>query len=522
MRLFPRLAHIRKVSWALRVASGLCAALVGVMVACAIGLSEAGAQTTPPLPPRNPPSPVAPTAPVVPGTSGTIVSGAVHDSLANQPLRGAVVQLVHSDDASRFARTAISDSVGYFSFDGVPDGRYTLGFFHPMLDSLGMQPVARALSVNRNGALRVDLAIPGARRMRDVICGPKTAENSGAVVIGVIRDARTRAPLGGVRVVGQWHEVTLGKTGIQQRMPRRVTTSEDNGWYALCNVPGPGSVSVIASRGADSTDLVEFDVPPDGFMRRELYLGAARTIAAVDSALTTDTLAMRSPIVHLGDARLTGTVVAIDGGKPLVGAVVGIKNGPQTRANDRGFWTLLNVPPGSRTLEVRALGHVPVRRSVDVIEGAPPIRVAMITFKATLDTLKITAGLSVSLDMQQFEQRRKTQGMGRFLTAADIAKRQPIETSQIFRNFAGLEVRRTAGVRGDTEVILMKGVFEDQCQPTIFLNGTPMQNIEADILDNFVRPEKIIGIEVYSPTSIPPQFQIGLSGCGSIVIWSRN
>lgn len=519
MVLFAHIARARTVFRAARIAaSNVLCALVGVVIVGATGWAAANAQTSPPLPPRNPQPPAASAAP---GTAGTIVSGAVHDSISSQPLRGAVVQLVHGEDASRFARTAISDSVGHYSFGSVPDGRYTLGFFHPMLDSLGMQPVARAVSVNRNGALRVDLAIPGARRMRDVICGPKTAENSGAVVIGVIRDARSRAPVAGVRVVGQWHEVTLGAGGIQQRMPRRVTTSEENGWYALCNVPGPGSVSVIASRGADSTDLIEFDVPADGFLRRELYLGAARTVSAADTAPVTDTLEMRSSTVHLGDARLTGTVIAIDGGRPLVGAVVGIKNGPQTRANDRGQWTLSNVPPGSRTLEVRALGHVPVRRTVDVIEGTLPIRVAMVTFKATLDTLKITAGLSVNLDLQQFEQRRKTQGMGRFLTAADIAKRQPLETSQIFKNFAGLEVRRTMTVRGDTEVILMKGVFEDQCQPTIFLNGTPMQNIEADILDNFVRPDKIIGIEVYSPTSIPPQFQIGLSGCGSIVIWAR-
>jgi len=518
--MFHRIARLRTVCRATRVAANIVMhARVGVLAAVAMLGATASAQTPPPRPPTSPTAPGL--APAAPGFQGTIVSGTVHDSIAGRPLPGAVVQLVHSEDASRFARTVISDSLGRYAFDSVPDGRYTLGFFHGMLDSLGMQPVARAVSINRNGALRADLAIPGARRLRDVLCGPRTATNSGAVVIGVIRDARTRAPISGVRVVGQWHEVTLGVGGIQQRMPRRVTTSEENGSYVLCNVPAPGLVSVIASRGADSTDLVEFEVPFDGFMRRELFLGAARTVAVVDSTPLADTLAMRSPTVHLGDARLTGTVVAIDGGAPIVGAVVGIKNGPQTRANERGFWTLQNVPPGSRTLEVRALGHVPVRRSVDVIEGTPPIRVAMVTFKATLDTLKITAGLSVNLDLQQFEQRRKTNGMGRFLTAADIFKRQPLETSQLFRNFAGLELRRATTANGDTEVILMKGVFDDQCMPTIFLNGTPMQNTDANILDNFVRPEKIIGIEVYSPTSIPPQFQIGLSGCGSIVIWAR-
>ncbi len=520
MKRFPRAERARPTSRARRSpSSSVLYTVMGAVVVWSglfAGLGRAVAAQTPPLP-RTMPAP-APAARAATSPGLTQLFGTVRDSIADRTLRGAVVQIVASDDASRFARTAVSDSLGRFVFDSVPDGRYTLGFFHPMLDSLGMQPVARPVVVSRQGAMLVDLAIPGASKMRDLSCGPKTSPNAGAAVVGVVRDARTRAPLKDVRVVGQWYEVTLGTNGVQRRTPRRVTTTNDDGWYALCDVPGPGSLAVTASRGADSTDVVEMDVPRDGFLRRELFLGAARTVSVVDSAPVKDTLVFRPKAVHLGDARLTGTVIAADGGAPIGGAVIGITNGPQTRANDRGQWTLSSVPPGSRTLEVRAVGHVPVRRSVDVIDGTPPIRVAMVTFKATLDTLKITAGLSGALDRSQFEQRRKTLAMGRFLTAADIAKRMPIETTDLFRNFPGLELRRTA----TSDVILMKGVFEDQCVPTIFLNGTAMNGVEADVINNFVRPERIIGIEVYSPTSMPPQFQSAMSGCGAIVIWSRN
>ncbi len=444
--------------------------------------------------------------------------GVVYDSIAGQALRGAVVQLVAAEGATPLARTATSDFSGNFSFEGVADGKYFLGFFHPVLDSLGLEPFARPLTVVRQGAVRVDLAVPGARRMREVVCGPKTADNNGAAVIGYVRDARDRSPLKDVRVTGQWNEVTFVGGGVTQRSPRRVTTSDANGRYVLCNVPGPGSISLMAARGADSTDLVEIQVPAEGFTQRELFLAEARVVTATDTIPANDTLAFRNKTVRVGNQRLTGTVIALEGGQPIAGAVVGVLNGPQTRANERGQWTLQNVAPGSRTIEVRAVGRVPVRRNVDVLDGTPPVRIAMSTYKAMLDTLKVTAGLSSSLDLVEFEQRKKASGLGRFLTAADVMKRQPMVTSDIFKNFPGLEVRPA----NPNDQLLMKAVLSESCVPRVYLNGTAMDDINVDILDHLVQPHRIIGIEVYQTGSTPVQFMGPMNGCGTIVIWARN
>lgn len=70
--------------------------------------------------------------------AGAAVSGIVRDGIARAPLVGAMVQLFGADSGSRFGRSAVSDSLGRFTLADVPDGRYTLGFFHPMLDSLGV------------------------------------------------------------------------------------------------------------------------------------------------------------------------------------------------------------------------------------------------------------------------------------------------------------------------------------------------------------------------------------------------
>src|SRR5438034_11453535 len=79
--------------------------------------------------------------------SVTTVTGIVHDSISRIPLSGATVQLVAADRARRFARTTISDSLGRYTLDSVPAGRYSIGFFHPVLESLGIEPPVSELFV---------------------------------------------------------------------------------------------------------------------------------------------------------------------------------------------------------------------------------------------------------------------------------------------------------------------------------------------------------------------------------------
>jgi len=134
-----------------------------------------------------------------PRTAGTVVSGVVRDSIAREPLAGAMVQLVGADSLARYGRTTVSDAQGRFAIADVPVGRYTLGFFHPMLDSLGVLPGLLQVFVNGNRPVRADLAIPSPARLRAAICGPRPAADSGAVIVGTVRDARDRTPAAGSR-----------------------------------------------------------------------------------------------------------------------------------------------------------------------------------------------------------------------------------------------------------------------------------------------------------------------------------
>ena len=362
--------------------------------------------------------------------------------------------------------------------------------------------------------MSLDLATPSPSRLRAAICGP-TATDSSGVIVGTVHDSRDGSPIPGVSVVGQWAELSFTPEGIVRRTPSLVATTGENGWFALCNVPTDAGLVLSASRGADSTDLVEARVPVEGFLRRELYLGAARTVV-VPAASSSDTLALPPRRVRTGTGSLSGTVVTT-GGQPLPGARVGLADGPQARTNERGEWTISGAPAGSRTLEVRALGYFPDRRAVDVVAGAPPVRVVLATLKSVLDTVKVTAKRLYNRDRAGFDERRRT-GHGRYFTADEVARRNPLNTTDLFRMVSGVRLNRSAF---DSTSLLVRGIATGWCSPAVFVDGLYIRGMSADEVDGLAPAHRIAGIELYLGSTVPPQFQQQMTGCGSIVIWTK-
>lgn len=444
--------------------------------------------------------------------------GAVRDSIRGLPLGGAVVQLIAADALPGSARTAVTDSLGQFTLTNVPDGHFTLGFFHPMLDSLGLEPPLRAVHVEARRPMHVDLATPSSVSLRSAICGapspsgaPLSPDRLRSRCSWSRADSRRQRNGGVARAL-------IRQRRHRERIPRRVATTQANGWFAVCDVPKGGMVRLAANRGSDSTDLIELRVPAEGFLRHELFLGTAHTVAAADSFQRRG-----APIsarrVRIGDGLLSGTVVAASAGKPLAGAIVSIADGPQTLANARGEWTLAQAPVGTRILEVRALGYYPERRPVNVVVGAAPIRVALSTLKAVLDTVRITASRNAyNRDAAGFQHRRRS-GVGRYLTPDDIRRRQPVVTSDLFRNLPG--VRLETGAAGFEKQVLVRGSVLEWCSPAIYLDGLNISGITADDIDVWVHPNEVAGIEVYAGLGAPPEYQASGTGCGSILIWTK-
>jgi hypothetical protein len=232
---------------------------------------------------------------------------------------------------------------------------------------------------------------------------------------------------------------------------------------------------------------------------------------------------------------LTGTVVSASSGQGLPGATISIAGGKSVRADERGEWSLGDLPLGTRNLEVRAVGFYPDRRGVHVTAGTPSVRVGLSSLRAVLDTVRIRAARLQDRRKSGFEERRRT-GAGFYLTADQIARKGAHSTADIFQGLRGLRL----GYASDTLLsdnmslvdpdslktihrqILMRGISGDLCAPSIFLNGIIVDRIDADDLDTWATPKEIGAIEIYSEASVPAQFQRVGKACGSIVIWTKR
>lgn len=445
--------------------------------------------------------------------TGAVVAGTVYDSLAGAPLGNATVQLVDPRDPVAFGRTAQTDAAGRFEISGVPDGRYVAGFLHSLLDSLGISAPLAEVVVDRGAADPVRLAIPSSPRLHAAVC--RDGSSGGAVLVGTVRDARDHAPVNGATVTARWREYTLRAGGADQRAGEATAVSGANGWFRICDLPGAGTVVVTAVRLRDTTDAVEVSVDRTRFHRRDLYFGEAAglTVARGEGSDTAGGAVAR--VIQVGPGRIAGRVVAAEGGRPVAGARVGIVGGPETTANARGEWTLDGVPTGTRTIQARGLGFYPVFQPVDVVAGARPVELTLSTLRSLMDTVRVTAS-RLRLEGTGFEERSRT-GMGRYITAEQMARHPVSLTSQLFARVAGVRLDR--GPLGET-YLTVRGPF-GRCPPSVYIDGHHIRGLSAEDIDSWAHPDDVAGVEIYTGAMVPPEFQPGMVGCGSIVIWTR-
>ncbi|MDB4913944.1 MAG: TonB-dependent receptor plug [Gemmatimonadetes bacterium] len=438
------------------------------------------------------------------------VHGTVFDSVTGKPLTGAVVTVVNVRDPASTARSATSDSVGRYAINDVKPGAYVIGFIHPTLDSLGLEPITRRITTAA-APLLANLAVPSGRSIHDTFC--KASDTTGAL-IGHLRDATSQLPVDGGKVIAQWSQIGFANGQLARTLPTYVVTTNAEGWFAVCGVPVSTSVAVQGVSGTDSTGTLMIEVPAHGVLRRELFTSKAEIVATtpVDSV----------PVEHLrrGTGRVTGVARDAASGKPLGGVQLTVAGtGISTTANDAGMFTLANLPLGTQTLLARKVGYVPDERAVDLLANTPAsAEPSLVTIKALLDTVKVVGKRVYSSDRNGFNRRFKA-GTGRYFDADMIDKIHPFQTSDLFNRVLSVKVVQN----GFDRVISMRGVFKGACTPNVYVDGFPYRSFTASDLDNMVRPEAVAGIEIYdSPAQAPAQYSNPFSECGSIVIWTKR
>lgn len=459
--------------------------------------------------------PAAPARPDTGAAAQVVINGFVLDSMSNLPLAGATVVMVGT------THQATTDNGGRFHFvlDTVPDGVYTLGFFHPTLDSLGITPPTRRVEGRRGRPAYVELAVPSMRTILRYVCPDSSVAAGNGVVMGVVRDAATNKPIGSTRVVVMWTGLSFA-TGQALKVPKAVSTlTSADGAYKACGVPTGGSVSVQAHGKTERSGWIQVEVPPGGVALRDFLIGTRPPVVAKAPAARADTGGKPAPPAPLGTAVLVGTVRGTNG-KPLPAAQVlllGTRLG--TRTDEDGKFRLTGLPAGTQSVEVREIGYGPRRFAVDLAPKKETRLAAVLDERATLlKAIEVTAAKGSNLP--GFESRRKT-GMGTYLTEADIKRKQPIAFTDIFRGLPGVQVMWD----GSEYLIQIARASNTgmQCPVQWYIDGSPFMASGTD-MDAVLQPDQIVGIEVYKgPSETPPQFQ-GMDGgnCGVIVVWTKR
>ena len=433
---------------------------------------------------------------------GTI-RGVVTDSLLTRaPLQGATVILQGAPN------TAVTDRLGRFVMRDVPAGTYTIGFFHPILDSLEATAPVKRVEVRDDATAIVALGMPTANTLSVALCG-NDLEAASAVVFGIVRDAERGEPLPGAVVRANWYQVNLVAGVARETQRFAADTARVDGRYVLCSVPN--DIALTLSGGIDGQVTGDLHLALDhlGIGRRDVMVSRTDTAsrplplpAAGDSV---------TPLPPPGSARLRVRVTD-QRDRPVAGATVGVRG---TRVNGRtdadGTVRLAGIPAGSQTLLIRKPGAEPVTLVVALRANAENTLSAEIGRTIVLLPAVAVTGQRMSQIDRDIAVRLRLYGGKSF----DERALAPAASGNLgfWTQIGGVRVLAD----GFDAQPYMQNSQMLPCRPNLWYNGARIGTWTAWELRTLLIGAK--RMEVYPrPSNVPPQFT-STDDCGAIVIW---
>lgn len=176
------------------------------------------------------------------GAQAQTVRGRVTDQAGNRPIAGARLYLLPDSGPSVDSTRAASD--GRYELHATTPGNYRVHFQMDGWATYSSELLAVEDTVAfdfevplvSNAALHeMSAIVAGDERLQTSLpelCGEELRTTEAGLLIGVVRDRRTRSPIAGARV-------SVGE---------RVTQSNERGVYILCNVPLGPDVEVTVER----------------------------------------------------------------------------------------------------------------------------------------------------------------------------------------------------------------------------------------------------------------------------------
>jgi carboxypeptidase family protein/TonB-dependent receptor-like protein len=224
---------------------------------------------------------------------------------------------------------------------------------------------------------------------------------------------------------------------------------------------------------------------------------------------------------HLAAQARTGAISGVvkdSAGVPIPDVeVTAIKFAKVVRTDTAGRFLIPALASGSLDFSFRRLAYSPLVLSVlipaddttdvEVRLGVTALQLTGVVVQEHAEQLRV---------LEAFEARRK-QGLGHFVTRAEIERRHPLLLSDMMRVVPGAMI--LIGDNGRTALRFAR-VGRDNCPPQFFVDGLQVSGFSIDDMP----PGDVEGVELYAgPAGLPPEFNRprGTTVCGTVAIWTR-
>jgi hypothetical protein len=247
---------------------------------------------------------------------------------------------------------------------------------------------------------------------------------------------------------------------------------------------------------------------------------------ALAAALALLTASLAAPAAAQPEA--AGLVITVRGsdGFPLPNARITLDGAAAEPRTERdGRFQVGGLAAGSHVLDVSALGYRQTRMDVSLVAGeVSRVAVTLQVAPVTLEGLEVEAMDELPPPLRDFY-RRRSRGTGTFFTRQQIEVMQPRVLTDVLRRVPGLQITSTAGPFGASQSAHMgRSAGSRSCAVQYYVNGIPFP-VATDVgINNFIQPDDVAAVEVYSGSArIPPQFNSSTANarCGVVAIWTR-
>ena len=474
-----------------------------------VGLAAANASAQQPAPPA------------AKGQHGAI-SGAVIDSVRGGLLIGGIVAV------DGLARHAMTDSLGAFLIDSVPPGEYRLALLDDLLDTLSLSVVSPNIRVTAGDTTYLVMALPSPETIVRAKCGAGPFPGGGAALVGVVINAETERRVPGADVVLAWSDVQANREVGVRTIPRqRSTRTTEDGSFKICGLSNEIRAELMAWSGVDTTAAVPFSFVHPLLAMRTLALpsGGAEVAQRADTTrpapvtgAQTGGAGVQAPSRgRRGRSTISGRVTTL-GGTPIAGARISLAGAEGLAlTNERGEFVLGGQPAGTQSVLVRRLGFEPAEFAVNLNATRPTeVSVELPEFVPILSTVVVRARMDVALDRVGFT-RRKRAGQGRYMMLEDIDRRGALRLVDLLADFPMLRAVSTGGT--NRQITGRSRGLSTNCV-NFYVDGMVWMGDDAPT--DYMHPQEIGAIEVYSAGSTPVEYARSLTACETVVLWTRH